>query len=320
MAVLNNGPALSEFVDGLSFARTVDRALVHRHNLSEVFLTDVREVGEDEFVAAAQLPVAHPHYTSVTDASRFPDAMLLLECCRQAETCAAHLVHGVEPGTSFVLRAWTMALDRDVPSPGPGPHELLMTARTRDPNVVAGTVRGLTYEFGMWVGGVRLGEVRMQVGYVARDAYRVMRGKGRAGPLPSSRTHPPVSAGRLVEPALAGRTDPGDTLLLDLENGAGGARALLRVPVDNISFFDHAQDHVPGMVLVEAARQLAVAAAAGRGRMVGMDASFSAYAELDAPITLTAAPRQGGWTEVAFHQGGKRICRVSVDLAEEVPA
>ncbi|MGM1061287.1 AfsA-related hotdog domain-containing protein [Saccharothrix sp. Mg75] len=305
-------------MDGLSFARTVDRALVHRRNLSEVFLTDVREVAEDEFAAAAQLPVAHPHYTGLTGSSRFPDAMVLLECCRQAETCAAHLVHGIEQGTSFVLRNWTMALVPDAPSPGPGPLDLVMTARTRDPYLVAGTLRGLTYEFGMWVSGVRLGEVRMQVGYVARDAYLVMRGKGRTGPLPSSRTQPPVSTGRLVEPALAGRTNRDDTLLLDLQTRAGGVGAVLRVPVDNISFFDHPQDHVPGMVLVEAARQLAVATAAGCGRMVGMDASFSAYAELDAPITLTAVPREGGWTEVVFHQGGKRICRVSVELAEEM--
>ena len=46
----------------LSFAFTVDRSLVHRDSLGEVFVTDLRKYGDDaHYAAAAQLPRSHAY-------------------------------------------------------------------------------------------------------------------------------------------------------------------------------------------------------------------------------------------------------------------
>src|SRR5437879_8821060 len=95
---------------GLCFDRTVDRTLVHRRNLAEVFLTDIQHIGPAVFTAAAQLPMVHPYYTDRIGEPRQPDALLLLECCRQAETLAAHTVLGLGSDTRFVLKDWSMEL------------------------------------------------------------------------------------------------------------------------------------------------------------------------------------------------------------------
>jgi hypothetical protein len=98
------------------------------------------------------------------------------------------------------------------------------------------------------------------------------------------------------------------------------------VPVENPSLFDHAQDHVPAMVLTEAARQLAVLAThawggAGpeRTSLVALDAAFARYAELDAPLTLSAEPvgaGPAGWTvDVRCRQLGADVATARVTVA-----
>ncbi|GGP94686.1 AfsA-related hotdog domain-containing protein [Streptomyces melanogenes] len=309
----------------LSFSRTVDRAMIHRHNLTEVFLTDIQQIDSENFVAAALLPVIHPHYTSHAGRIDLLDPMLLLECARQAETFAAHAFFDVEMGAAFVLRNWSMELSAQALStPFTGPTELVMTAATSAPRTVAGRVRGLTYTFELWASNEYVGRIGMEVGYVAKEPYRAMRARGRSGPVPSSADLPHPVAATPVEPTRVGRLHTTDTLPIDLAVAADKVTAALRVPADNPSLFDHAQDHVPGMVLLEAGRQLAAlaagewgAGAADRTAMVSMDASFTAYAELDAPVTMTAtrAGDSPAEIDVTFHQGGADISRVRVGLA-----
>lgn len=325
MSMTGLDPRPPEAAAGLSHDRTVDRTLIHRRHLTEVFLTDIRQTGADSFVAAALLPAVHPHYTSHTAQTslRHLDPMLLLECCRQAETAAAHLCHDVDRDTGFVLRNWSMDLTDEVlkglPGTAPVPTELVLTAVTHGPRHRAGRLGGLGYVFRLWAAGACLGEVRMEVGYVAGAAYRAMRRAKRTGPPPSSDNCPPPADGTAVAPAGAGRLRADDTLLLDAVTHATGCAATLRVAADNPSLFDHPQDHVPGMVLVEAARQLAaVTTAAGGGPrpeqtvMAGMRAAFFAYAELDAPTTMTALRRPERRVEVVFRQSGSEVARVDV--------
>lgn len=85
-------------------------------------------------------------------------------------------------------------------------------------------------------------------------------------------------------------------------------------------------DHVPGMVLVEAARQLAVAAArvwdptpGCTSGMTAVEAEFSQYAELDAATVLSAVPlddqsvsSRSCAIEVVLRQRTTRVARMRV--------
>lgn len=74
-----------------------------------------------------------------------------------------------------------------------------------------------------------------------------------------------------------------------LSSGATGShRWLLRVDGCHPVFFDHPVDHVPGMLLVEAARQAAVAATGGRGVPIEMDTEFRKYVEFAEPCWIDA--------------------------------
>src|SRR5918999_1708301 len=137
----------------LSFARTVDLAMIHRRNPDESFLTDAVPLDSRRFAAAALLPAAHPHYAGHTGPSGRRDPMLLLECARQAETYAAHTMFGVPPDTRFVLRKWSAEFTADAAPEAAGPTELLMTAVTGNPRLMRDRLRGLDYDLALWVAG-----------------------------------------------------------------------------------------------------------------------------------------------------------------------
>lgn len=305
----------------LSFTSTVQRALIHRHHPSEAFLADLVRTGPYRFVAAALLPAGHPHYTAHTGPSRELDPMLLLECVRQAETYAAHTMFGVEPDARFALRNWSAEFADTPTSCDPtAPTQVLITAVTSSPRLVRDRVRGLDYELHLWVSGERVGQVRMSVNYLGAAAYAVVRARRHNGSPPSSDTVV-VPAGCAVAPAQVGRIRATDTLLLDVAAEGGAITARLRVPAENPSLFDHALDHVPAMVLVEAARQLAAlasrqwgAATPDRTRMAAMCSSFAAYAELAEPIELRATPADGDRVDVTFRQDGADIAQAQIAM------
>lgn len=323
----------------LSYLRTVDRTMLHRSALSEVFLTDCRPVDAERYVAGAQIPPWHAYYGDHPTAGRLVDPMLLLECCRQAETYGGHAYFGVGFGTKFVLLDWSMTLAGAGLATRPGPAELAIAVTTRGHRRVGGTLRGVTYEMAMYAGDDPVGQVRIGVAYLADEVYRELRGRYRRDTPPTSTAlaEPGASrwwaAGSPVPPALVGRTNPANVLLLDPVTTHDGLTARVRPAVDNPSMFDHAQDHLPGMVMTDAARQAAVLVlgdlhgiAPAHLAMVGMRASFSTYAELDAPTAVHAGPgvdiprpdgaRGMAWeVPVAFAQDGREIAEAVLRFA-----
>ncbi|MFI1359887.1 AfsA-related hotdog domain-containing protein [Streptomyces sp. NPDC020898] len=337
MPTPTRGTALPESAAQLNFSHTVAREMIHRRHLTEVFLTDVLQVDAQSFVAAAVLPPVHPYYTGRTHAAGSPDPMLLLECCRQAETYAAHAFFGVETGAGFVLRNWSLEVSPQAFAPVPsGSNQLFMTAVAERRGPAATRAHGMVYEFRLWLADTQVGQVRMDVGYLAKDAYASVRSRRRGHPPAMSDEQPTAGAGQPVDPARVGRTRTMDALLSDVGVARGALTATLRLATDNPSYFDHPQDHVPGMVLTEAACQMAVLAleewggiAPRLGGIVAVESSFLAFAELDEPVVLTAARPSGGGgrdvasdgrerdraVEVTFYQRGAEITRTKVVMA-----
>ncbi|WOT40112.1 AfsA-related hotdog domain-containing protein [Streptomyces coeruleorubidus] len=111
-------------------------------------------------------------------------------------------------------------------------------------------------------------------------------------------------------------------MLLDPVTEGRQVRARLLV-AGHPSLFDHAQDHVPGMVLMEAGRQTALLTAeelfgapAASWSLTGLEASFGAYAELDEPLTVIGDGHEGAAdaagtvsVPVTFEQGGRGVAR-----------
>ncbi|WP_438484381.1 ScbA/BarX family gamma-butyrolactone biosynthesis protein [Streptomyces sp. S186] len=231
----------------LSWSRTVERELVHRTSVAEVLLTDVRPTAApDVFEAAACWPRAHT--TFPRDGSERHSPLVLVETLRQLGLYVPLRFHGVPPACRAIITDLHFRLaPANEPAAGPGATEVSCRTEVsgvrRAPN---GSVTGLRLSAVFAARGAVFGRGGGGVRFVDRAVYAALRARGAAGPAPCGppATHRPDTTALTVN-------HPQDAVLA--EDGEG----LLVAPADPLHpfLFDHPTDHVPGIVLLEAARQ-----------------------------------------------------------------
>lgn len=304
----------SVITDSLTFERTVPRGLVHRWSLSEVFLTDYREVDARRFACAAQLPLSHGYFRDQPALPGFHDPLNVLEAARQAVTYAAHEHQGLAPATTFMVTAWSLVIaDPDALACGVRPGRLLVDGAVTDRKARGGQVRGLVFAMDLTLDDRPLAHLTMDVKCTPTDQYHTLRQMQRGGAVPTAFTLPAEAAGQPVAPAAVGRIDPRNVVLDDLRRAPGVLSAQLSPRTfANRSMYDHPYDHVPAMVFSEAARQCALLLAEP-GRVLRLDGTFSKFAELDSPVGLAARPDGDGCRMTAI-QDDDTVAEIDITL------
>ena len=290
MATTKISPQVTE----LEFARTIDRTLVHRESLAEVFLTDSRRLDEETYAVAAFLPRSHAYYGDHLLSPITYDPMLLLEACRQAAILGAHLHYDVPLDHKFVLTHLSIRIDRpELLTVDTKPLQVTLSIsvnrRIRDDRIT-----GIDYTIRLEIAGVLVGAAGIGMRFKSPESYLAMRHRNRDGaPLRSTALLTEQNPGAPVTPHLVGRTSPENVVLLDAKADDTGASALLRLTANHPSLFDHPQDHIPGMVLTEAARQVmhygaleVCGVSAVKTYLTELTATFSAFGELERAVTL----------------------------------
>ncbi|WP_393080612.1 ScbA/BarX family gamma-butyrolactone biosynthesis protein [Streptomyces sp. LN704] len=277
---------------------TVPREYVHRAAVSEVLLTGWEAAAgptgppgpagpdrSDVFAVSAQWPRSHSFFTQ---SGGYQDPMLLIESVRQIGSLLAHAEFGVPFGHQFLM--WDMSFST-VPE--------LLVADAVPTEVELRTVCRDIVRRGRVLGGMRYDVT------VLRDGKALATG-GAAFSCTSPAVHRRLRAGRPtttdrvvppgIDPAAVGHSGDHHVLLAEPEPepepGAGAApgtgdRWELRVDTAHPTFFDHPVDHIPGMVLLEAARQAAlVATGMPDALLLGLKSNFARYAEFDAPCWI----------------------------------
>ncbi|MFC4564292.1 AfsA-related hotdog domain-containing protein [Nocardiopsis mangrovi] len=281
----------------VDYDRTVSRAMVHRWSLSEVFLTDSRPVDETRFAAAAQLPLSHAYFGDHPGLPGVHDPLLVLESCRQAVTNAAHAHHGLPASTTFMVTSWSLDIvDQDAMAHGMRPGSLYMDGEVTTRQKRGGRLRRLVFAMDLRLDGRPLGRLSMDVSCTPTDQYHALRAMQRGGDVPNAFALSADPAAEPLEPALAHRRDPVNSVLDGVVHTGDGVEALLSPrSFRNRSMYDHPYDHVPAMVFSEAARQVAQLLTGGEAPrpVVRLDGEFRKFAELDAPVALSGAPAPG---------------------------
>ena len=327
IADLNASVGLPARVASLRFDATVPRRLVHRASIAETFLTDAAEVGQDRFLVAAQLPRSHSMYNDGT--GRYHDLLLLAEVVRQAGTLLSHRFYGVPEGSVFPLRRAQIEItELDATARSDAASETVADVRISDHERQAGQLSSMSLNADLIIDGQRAGSASGAMHFVSRSSYDTLR---RDRP-PSDSDASPAAVAR-AEARRVGRCDARNVVVGELQR-AGQAGHSCRVVADtrHPSFFDHPQDHLPGMLLLEAFRQTALLAVADACAwapdslvVVACDAKFARYAELDLEANCSASvgeprlPRRGEpWVPVSLRvtQQGATLCDAVVRVAD----
>ncbi|MFJ3229995.1 AfsA-related hotdog domain-containing protein [Streptomyces sp. NPDC086787] len=318
----------AEAAEVLSTQRTLSRRLVHRSAISEVFLTDFQSVDENTFRAAAQLPPRHFYYGDHTAHPAMHDPLAVFESVRQMLLCAMHLQHDASHDTKSITATASLEITDPEPLRVRGALDLLLLGTVELAKKYQDTISRVVHRVRVVVGGRQVGVVTVDTAQRPDAVYEKLRMSHRATPPPMSDTLPARTDGVAPPPRLVGREQAENVVLENADVADGAVRARLRVPTTHPSMFEHAQDHLPGPVMMEAARQAALLLAAdGRDPSPAvchpqyLAAEYLRFAELDSDITVVTRrlcdPVDGGrWTETDFVQQDETVARMRVRLAE----
>lgn len=256
------------------FESSVRRGLVHKISLSEVFLTDFIQVGPQRFTAGAQWPRWHVFYGSRDGC---PDSALMAETLRQSVILLAHR-NGVPMDHKFLMPRIGVSLESVALDPSV-PTQLSVDLELRDVKLSAGRPASLGVEARFTVDGETVGEGSAGARIVTPAGYERFRRSAAVGQ--------PVCGGELLEASVVGHASARNVMLgQEVRPGVWP----LRVDTSHPIFFDHPLDHVPGMLLIEAARQ-AVRAATGcpDADFARFEAEFVKIVELADPAELAVS-------------------------------
>ncbi|WP_242426868.1 MULTISPECIES: ScbA/BarX family gamma-butyrolactone biosynthesis protein [unclassified Streptomyces] len=251
---------------------------VHRADPADIIPTGWTQLKENRFSVSARWPASHPFFSPV--AGDRHDPVLVAETIRQTTMLIAHAEFGVPVDDQFVM--WGLSYDTD-------PEALTVDGLSSDVTVDVicsdlssrgGRLRDLRTTMVLTRDGRFLGTGRAMARCTSAPAYRRIRGERMAA---LGRPVPLITA---TAPDLVGRERVKDVVL---GPGSRPGQWQLRINTEHGTLFRRPNDHVPGMVLLEAARQAATITLGDGGYLpTVMDISFSRYAELDTPCWIEA--------------------------------
>ncbi|MEV5779003.1 ScbA/BarX family gamma-butyrolactone biosynthesis protein [Streptomyces antimycoticus] len=265
-----------------SSATALPRKYVHKAAHSEVLLTSWHRRSADEYTVTAQWPRTHAFYRP---AHRLHDPMLFAETARQTIPLLSHVAYDVPFGHHLIWERFSYSLALENLCNSTEPAELVLHLSCTGVERRRGKLAAMTVQLRAERDGRHLGTAESRFTSHSPAVYRRLR--GAYGELHSAlaAARPPAEG---ILAHLVGRRLSEDVVLAP----AGRSdRWQLRVDTEHPSLFDHPVDHVPGMLLLEAARQAAQAARNPLPAVaVGMETAFHRYVELDAPCWIQVCP------------------------------
>ncbi|MFJ9419876.1 ScbA/BarX family gamma-butyrolactone biosynthesis protein [Streptomyces sp. NPDC101227] len=250
---------------------------VHRTAIEDVLITSCDRLDDSHFSLTARWPHDHRYFTPHHG---HHSIVLAGETIRQAALLLSHTELGVPVGHHFVLTDLAYTTHPDHLTVDGRPRELLIEASLADTRMRAGKLVGCRVDMAFRAAGRTVATGHTQYSVTTPAVYRRIRGERLAarrtnGPLP-----PPVPH------QLTGSLEDGDVLLSPTDRSD---RWILRIAPGHAALVNPANDHVPGMVLLDAAQQAARALTAPSSFVpYAFSTEFHRYAEHGAPCVIAA--------------------------------
>jgi hypothetical protein len=277
----------------IAYQQTVERELTHKRYLENVYITALDRLAPREFLAGAYIPRANTYINSMRGDSN--DVTIpVVEIGRQIGMAVAHKFLGVGYGNAFILSDLQFDFS-------PLAHEINWRAQetllahsvlTESANHENGELAQVGGYINFYVDDQCV--FRQSSSYTIQDRarYTKLRDLMRARYERTRKNYREAEkpAGSL-EPLRSNCSVLADQLFI-AEDG-NTVTATLLVDRSNLFFFDHDNDHIPGMLIHEGMRQLVVeicsrSGSAQAAQLARMNLEFCIFAELDTPLSLVA--------------------------------
>jgi hypothetical protein len=258
------------------FDQTVSRKLVHKRQISEVFLTYADLVGPTSFVIGALWPAWHAYYEMLVNRC---DSLLTTETVRQATILTAHQFFDIPLGCHFLMNGISIHMVGSYQAKPMEPVEIVLHVEVDNIQRRGGQVFGLRSTIKFFTHGsffaVGTGDLQL----VSAKCYARLR--GNIATTPASQKNVPT--------ASAAKTSLIKTIPLSVDNEGKSAKLCWELLVLSAHplFFDHPVDHVPGMLIMESIRQAARQYTnSPNADLTLFEAQFHSFLEFEQPIHI----------------------------------
>ncbi|MEU8890339.1 ScbA/BarX family gamma-butyrolactone biosynthesis protein [Streptomyces sp. NPDC048442] len=292
--------------------QSVHQWQVHKLRGEEVLLKAWAEPSQGQYVITARWPQGHDFYRP---SKGMYDPLLLAESVRQAVPLLSHAVHGAPREYKQAWEGFSFSVEPLASLVTTAEEEVRLVVSCSDVVRRGARFAGMTMDIDVHLGERLMGTAHTRFNNQPAAIYQRLRGSYADIGAALAHCLPP---GPPVEPHLVDRSSPDDVVLSPDPAGVPG-QWMLRVDPGHPVLFDHAVDHVPGMLLLEAARQAAHAVGDGASVVTGMKTDFARYVEFDVPaFVLAGEPVRDGTgrrrVEVSIEQRGVRVFRSEVTV------
>ncbi|WP_328916069.1 MULTISPECIES: ScbA/BarX family gamma-butyrolactone biosynthesis protein [unclassified Streptomyces] len=300
------------FAPDLPAALPVAAGHTHKAAPGEILLTGWCPLGEDTFTVTARWPAEHAYYVNRRGAH---DPLLVAETVRQCILLLSHAAYGVPLDHRQIWDRLSLTTHPAALAADGRPAVLRLRIVCRDVRRTGGVLRSAA----LHAEAVRVldgSEQRLATAHTrftshSPTVYRRLRGPyADLGPALERALPVPLP----LAPVLVARARPDDVVLAPTPVHR---RWQLRCDTAHPVLFDHPVDHVPGMLLLEAARQAAHAFTGAAAAPTRIECAFARFTELDTPAWITAArhpdtDRTHHVTRVAAGQFGTDVVTATV--------
>ncbi|MFD9543644.1 ScbA/BarX family gamma-butyrolactone biosynthesis protein [Streptomyces sp. NPDC060022] len=252
--------------------RGVPKENVHLGRDATVFVTGWRRLEDGEFSLTAQWP-------SPDDGLRY-DPRVLTQTIRQSGLAIAHAAYGVPLSHQTLLHYFDFTVAPGFRVPSGRSAALGVEISVSEPKKNRRTVSSLGMDVRLFQDNTLVARADSEFGWISPAAYRRLRGENLTAGWNEWTLPAPI------EPRTVGRTSGTDVVLAP---GERPNQWQLRNDTENFLLYDHPVDHVPGLVLMEAAHQAAQAVLHPLPfEPTAVASAFERYVEFDRPCWIGA--------------------------------
>ncbi|WP_413453956.1 AfsA-related hotdog domain-containing protein [Erwinia persicina] len=293
-----------------------DQRLLHKNEHNEVFLSFCNQSNASEYIAHALL---HEHHYYNDHIRPLTDLMNLLECARQAETYIVHKFEKQPLDTRFILTGWACNFTANfIPTTDLLNHYVTLKIMTNNTRRVKQRLFSQSYNIGIYQDSLHIADVNMSVKYMTDNAYCVVRKEKIKGYLLKSILK--LDKESRINPERVFRSAENNVVVDMPVFNENIIISKLAVNMDNTAYFDHAQDHYPAMVLMEAGKQncqlwIYKSEVGVFPVLIEMKSNFFHYAELNKDVEIISVktsdvPNSTMIFDVYLRQGGVAIAEM----------
>jgi 2-oxo-3-(phosphooxy)propyl 3-oxoalkanoate synthase len=253
----------------------VSLEMCHRARADDAFTTGWTQLAQDRFLVRANWPGAHTFFSPVH--GNLHDPLLVVETMRQSAMAIVHAAYGVPLEHRFLLTDLTYSCVPEQLAVRETGEEVDLLLTASELRIGGGQLTRLRMHWEVQREGVTVAVGTGHARLIDPQVYRRLRGE-RIQPI----DHMPETVP--ADPALVRRSHVRDVLV-----SPTARRDVWQVRVDtgHPVLFQRPNDHVPGMLLLEAARQAASAVTTPRPFVpIGGSIVFHRYAEFARPCRL----------------------------------